>query len=69
MTALLLRRSLAAPAVVHVASALLATEPAVQIPFVGPSGLQAAFGSVSAALAGLGLHARRAGWRSKGDVR
>ena len=65
---LLYRRSPSAPTAVLVASGLLATELAVQIPFVGPSGLQAAFGSVSAGLAGLGLHARRTGWRPKGDA-
>jgi len=64
---LLYRRSTSAPTAVLVASGLLATELAVQVPFVGPSSLQAAFGSVSAGLAGLAVHARRAGWR-KGAV-
>jgi hypothetical protein len=38
----------------------------VQVPFVGPSALQAVFGSVSAGLAGLALHARRIGWSEGG---
>jgi hypothetical protein len=59
---LLLRRSPNAPVAVVVASGLLATELAVQVPFVGPSSLQAVFGSVSAGLAGLAVHARRSGW-------
>ena len=56
------RRSPAAPTVTVVASALLATELLVQIPFVGRSPLQAVLGSVSAGAAGLAVTARRAGW-------
>jgi hypothetical protein len=59
---LLHRRSPSAPTAVLVASGLLATELAVQVPFVGPSSLQAVFGSVSAGLAGLAVRARRHGW-------
>jgi hypothetical protein len=59
---LLYRRSPSAPTAVLVASGLLVTELAVQVPFVGPSSLQAVFGSVSAGLAGLAVHARRTGW-------
>jgi hypothetical protein len=43
------------------ASALLLVEVAVQIPFVGPSALQAVFGSVALGLGGLALVARRRG--------
>ena len=50
------------PTAVLVASGLLATELAVQVPFVGPSSLQAVFGSVSAGLAGLAVRARHHGW-------
>jgi len=59
---LLYRRSPNAPTAVLVASGLLATELAVQVPFVGPSTLQAVFGSVSAGLAGLAVRARKHGW-------
>jgi hypothetical protein len=65
--ALLYRRSPSAPTAVLVASGLLATELAVQIPFVGPSALQAVLGSVAVGVAGVALHARRTGWR-KGVV-
>ncbi len=64
---LLHRRSASAPTAVLVASGLLATELAVQIPFVGPNPLQAVLGSVSAGLAGLAVHARRAGWTKGAD--
>jgi hypothetical protein len=56
------RRSPNAPTAVVVASALLATELAVQIPFVGRSRLQAVFGSVGAGLGAVAVHARRTGW-------
>jgi hypothetical protein len=57
------RRSPAAPEAVLVASGLLALELAVQVPFVGPSALQAVFGTAAVGLGGLAVHARRAGWR------
>ena len=57
------RRSPAAPEAVLVASGLLAVELLVQLPLVAPSALQAVFGSTSAGLAGLAVHARRLGWR------
>jgi len=56
-----------AHALPQLASGLLATELGVQDPFVGPSGLQAVFGAVSAGLAALGLQARRTGLRPKGE--
>jgi hypothetical protein len=59
---LLHRRSPNAPTAVLVASGLLATELAVQIPFVGPSALQAVLGSAAVGLAGVAVHARRSGW-------
>jgi hypothetical protein len=52
-----------APAVVIAASAALAVELAVQIPFVGPSALQAVFGGVAIGMTALALDARRGGWR------
>jgi hypothetical protein len=61
--ALAARRSPHAPTAVLVGSGLLALELVVQIPFVGPSALQAVFGTVAAGLAGIGIHARRTGWR------
>ena len=51
------------PEAVLVSSALLGVELVVQIPFVGPSALQAVFGTVAVGLAGAALYARRAGWR------
>jgi hypothetical protein len=57
------RRSPSAPVSVLVASALLLLEVTVQIPFIGPSALQAVFATVALALAALAWHARRAGWR------
>jgi hypothetical protein len=56
------RRSLHAPTAVLVASALLAVELLVQIPFVGPSLFQAVFGTVAIVLAVLALVARPT-WR------
>jgi hypothetical protein len=58
------RRSPRAPEAVLAASGLLAAELIVQIPFVGPSALQAVLGTVAVGLGGLALHARRSGWRS-----
>jgi hypothetical protein len=52
------RRSPHAPTAVLVASALLAVELLVQIPFVGPSMLQAVMGTVAIVLAVLALAAR-----------
>jgi hypothetical protein len=57
------RRSHHAPTAVLASSALLGVELLVQIPFVGPSALQAVFGTVAVGLAGVGLYARRTGWR------
>jgi hypothetical protein len=57
------RRSPAAPTAVLVASGLLAVELVVQIPFVGPSLLQAVFGTVAVVLAVLALIARPT-WRT-----
>ena len=56
------RRAPLAPAAVLVASGTLAVELVVQIPFVGPSALQAVFGTVAVGLAGLAVDARRGGW-------
>jgi hypothetical protein len=56
------RRSPHAPTAVLVASALLAVELLVQIPFVGPSMLQAVMGTVAIVLAVLALAARPT-WR------
>lgn len=56
------RRSPWAPVAVLVASALLATELLVQIPFLGLSFLQLIFGTVAIGMAVVGLVARRAGW-------
>lgn len=58
------RRSPLTPVAVLVAAALLLVEVTVQIPFIGPSVLQAVFAVVAIALAGLGMHARRTGWRA-----
>jgi len=57
------RRSPAAPTAVLVASALLLVEVTVQVPFVGPSALQAVFGTTALVLASVAVHARRTGWR------
>jgi hypothetical protein len=56
------RRSPYAPTAVLVASALLAVELLVQIPFVGPSALQAVFGTLAIVLAVLAFVARPT-WR------
>jgi hypothetical protein len=56
------RRSPHAPTAVLAASALLAVELLVQIPFVGPSVLQAVLGTVAIVLAVLALAARPT-WR------
>ncbi|QTE27985.1 hypothetical protein [Pengzhenrongella sicca] len=56
------RRAPLAPTAVLAASGLLALELGVQIPFVGPSVLQAVFGAVAVGLGGLAVHARRTGW-------
>ena len=52
-----------APAAVLLASGLLLVEVTVQIPFIGPSMLQAVFVIVALVLALLAWHAHRAGWR------
>jgi hypothetical protein len=57
-----LRRWHRTPDVVLVASALLLVEVLVQIPFVGPSVLQAVMGGLALLLATLALLARRHGW-------
>jgi hypothetical protein len=56
------RRSVWAPPAVLLASALLATELLVQIPFLGFSVLQLIFGAVAISMVVLGLLARRTGW-------
>jgi hypothetical protein len=56
------RRSAWAPPAVLLASALLATELLVQIPFLGFSALQLIFGAVAMGMAVVGLLARRGGW-------
>lgn len=56
------RRSPWAPPAVLLASATLAAELLVQIPFLGPSWLQAAFGVVAVSMAVLALRAKRGGW-------
>ena len=56
------RRSPLAPPVVLLASATLALELLVQIPFLGLSVLQAVFGTIAIVIAALALRARRAGW-------
>jgi hypothetical protein len=57
------RRSPWAPAAVLLASASLAIELLVQIPFLGFSVLQLIFGAVAVGMAVVGLLARRDGWR------
>ena len=57
-----LRRWHRTPDAVLVASGLLLVEVLVQIPFVGPSVLQAVMGGLALLLAGLALVARRRGW-------
>jgi hypothetical protein len=56
------RRSHVAPAAVLLAAATLAVEIGIQIPFVGPSPLQAVFGTVAAGMTALALRARQLGW-------
>jgi hypothetical protein len=56
------RRSVWAPPAVLLASALLATELLVQIPFLGFSPLQLIFGAVAIGMAVVGLLARRTNW-------
>lgn len=56
------RRSVWAPPAVLLASALLATELLVQIPFLGFNPLQLIFGAVAISMAVVGLLARRTGW-------
>ena len=56
------RCSTYAPPVVLLASATLALELLVQIPFLGPSVLQAVFGTIAIVMAILALRARNAGW-------
>ena len=56
------RRSVWAPPAVLLASALLATELLVQIPFLGFSVLQLIFGAVAIGMAVVGRLARRTGW-------
>ena len=56
------RCSAYAPPVVLLASATLALELLVQIPFLGPSLLQAVFGTIAIGMAILALRARNAGW-------
>jgi len=57
------RRSRYAPSAVFIAACTMAVEVAVQIPFIGPSWLQAVFGGLAAVLAVLAARARRRGWR------
>lgn len=59
------RRSPTAPAAVLAASAALAVELLIQIPFVGTSVLQAVCGSAALALAVTAWRARRHGWRTR----
>jgi hypothetical protein len=56
------RRRPFTPTVVLIACATLAVELLVQIPFVGPSVLQAVFGAVVLVLGGAAWHARSRGW-------
>jgi hypothetical protein len=61
------RRSVWAAPAVLLASALLAIELLVQIPFLGFSILQAIFGVVAVGMAAVGLLARRGGWWPRGS--
>jgi hypothetical protein len=56
------RRSAWAPPAVLLASAFLAMELLVQIPFLGLNILQLIFGAVAVGMAAVALLARRAGW-------
>jgi hypothetical protein len=58
-------RSRHAPAAAMVASAGLAVELAVQVPFIGFSGLQLVFGSAAATIALVALDAWRRGWPAR----
>jgi hypothetical protein len=60
------RRSSWAPVAVLVASALLATELLIQIPFLGFSVLQLIFGTVAIGMAAVAFSARKAGWWPRG---
>ena len=62
------RRSPWAPVAVLVASALLATELLLQIPFLGFSVLQFIFGTVAVGIAVVAFSARKAGWRPRGRM-
>ncbi len=61
------RRSARTPAAVLIASGVLAIELAVQVPFVGPSVLQAVFGAVAVTMAALAWAARDS-WRPTAAV-
>jgi hypothetical protein len=56
-----LRRWPRTPEIVLVACALLLVEVLVQVPFVGPSALQAVMGTIALVLGGLAWQARRTG--------
>lgn len=56
------RSSPYAPPIVLLASATLALELLVQIPFLGPSLLQAIMGTIAIGMAVVALRARRSGW-------
>jgi hypothetical protein len=60
------RRSPRTPLAVLAASGLLAVELVVQIPFVGPSALQATMGTVAVGLAAAVFRARQLGWPAGG---
>ena len=62
------RRSRWAPPAVLLASALLAAELLVQIPFLGFSLLQLIFGAVAIGMAFVGLRCRTAGWWPPGRL-
>lgn len=58
-----MRRWPSTPKVVLIANGLLLVEVVVQIPFVGPSVLQAVFGALAVGLGGLAIAAHRSqGW-------
>lgn len=59
------RRAPQAPTAAVVAATTLGVELVVQIPFIGRHPLQAAFGTVAAVLAGLGVASRRLGWPTR----
>ena len=62
VTVLAARRHPLAPTAVLVACGLLLFELVVQIPFVGPSPLQAVLGTVAVVVGVLAVRARRTGW-------